>query len=355
MKTISPFRSVCVFLVVVLGVAGVCAAQGLEDEDLATLLELAEGGDAEAMFEVGYRYDIGQGVEEDNAAAVRWYRKAADLGNRDAMYSLGIRYAVGSGVEKDDVEALRWYRQAADSGDSDAMYSLALMYEYEGPACRDAGQQCHDRRLDMFDRFQAHFRKDTGLSCVEGRDAVEQLGDLSPKELLLQFGGESFNNGLYRVMAASVFKSAEGFIAQSFPDFADRAQGFAYDWLGRVFALDLARSVSGMHAVVMLEPGTGQALEIPCNLQTFHEDELINYSEEALAAGFYEQWLGGGGAPNYSQCIGYKRPLFLGGTDTIENLDLCDLDVYWALSAQMIEKTRDLPPGTSITNISLND
>jgi hypothetical protein len=29
----------------------------------------------------------------------------------------------------------------------------------------------------------------------------------------------------------------------------------------------------------MLEPGTGQALEIPCNLGAFHDVELVKYRE----------------------------------------------------------------------------
>jgi len=90
----------------------------------------------------------------------------------------------------------------------------------------------------------------------------------------------------------------------------------------------------------MLEPGTGEALEIPCNLLTFHDDELIHHAEEALAAGFYAQWLDEGGAmPRYDQCVGYKRPLYLGGNDGVENVELSDLDVHWSLSGQLIEKT----------------
>lgn len=104
----------------------------------------------------------------------------------------------------------------------------------------------------------------------------------------------------------------------------------------------------------MFEPGTGQALEIPCNLITFHDNELISYSEAALAAGFYGQWLANGGAtPKHDQCIGYMKPLFLGGKDVIGNLDLSDLDVYWCLSGQLIQKTRSFPPGTPVSKVRL--
>ncbi len=54
-------------------------------KDYATALSLfrqaAAGGDAEAMNEVGLRYDKGEGVAKDYAEALRWFRKAADNGN----------------------------------------------------------------------------------------------------------------------------------------------------------------------------------------------------------------------------------------------------------------------------------
>ncbi|CAE6797130.1 hypothetical protein R75461_05007 [Paraburkholderia nemoris] len=49
-----------------------------------------------------------------------------------------------------------------------------------------------------------------------------------------------------------------------------------------------------------------------------------------------------------SQCVGYKRPLFLGGADELHNLELTDLDVYWTLSSQMIAQLSGVPTGTSV-------
>ena len=104
----------------------------------------------------------------------------------------------------------------------------------------------------------------------------------------------------------------------------------------------------------MFEPGTGEALEIPCNIETFHESELIQYREEALAESFYQHWLDDGGMqPAITQCVGYKKPLFLGGRDTVDNLEVADLDVYWTVSAQLIQKTRGLPLGASIGKITI--
>ena len=38
----------------------------------------------------GSRYELGTGVAQDVAEAVRWYGKAAEQGNADAQYKLGV-------------------------------------------------------------------------------------------------------------------------------------------------------------------------------------------------------------------------------------------------------------------------
>ena len=127
----------------------------------------------------------------------------------------------------------------------------------------------------MLTRFKEKFRKDEALSDVAGYPAPQGTSDASLRDFLRQFGGQSFNDGLYRVMSASVQDEADAFIAQALPGFAERTEAFAYDWLGRIFALDSDRMITGSRAVLMLEPGTSEALEIPCDLITFHEEALI--------------------------------------------------------------------------------
>lgn len=142
---------------------------------------------------------------------------------------------------------------------------------------------------------------------------------------------------------------------QAFPAFAERIECFGADWLGRQFAIDRGRVVAGRPQVLMLEPGTGEALEIPVDVEAFHDEELVHHADDAVAHGFYRQWLAQGGPqPSYAQCIGYKRPLYLGGADDVTNLEVSDFDVYWTISAQLLAKVRDLPPGTPIGSISIS-
>ena len=88
--------------------------------------------------------------------------------------------------------------------------------------------------------------------------------------------------------------------------------------------------------VLMLEIGTGMALEIPCTLEEFLDEEIILCTDACLAKSFYEEWRSlGNPAPAYSQCVGYKVPLFLGGVDDATNLEISDMEVYWGLMSQL--------------------
>jgi TPR repeat protein len=91
--------------------------------------QLADRADAWGMFRLGYLYDIGNGVAQNNEAAVLWYRKAAQAGNGLAMNNLGILYKLGQGVPTDLAQAAAWYRKAADAGVPTAMFNLGKCYK----------------------------------------------------------------------------------------------------------------------------------------------------------------------------------------------------------------------------------
>ena len=66
-------------------------------------------------------YDNGQGVPQDDKAAVKWYTRAAKQGNASAQYNLGFLYANGHGVIQDYVRAHMWFNIAASTGDKGAV------------------------------------------------------------------------------------------------------------------------------------------------------------------------------------------------------------------------------------------
>jgi TPR repeat protein len=62
---------------------------------------------------LGWVYDIGQGVPQDYAEAVKWFRLAAEQGEANAQLGLGVMYGLGKGVPQDYTEGVKWLNLAA--------------------------------------------------------------------------------------------------------------------------------------------------------------------------------------------------------------------------------------------------
>ena len=80
-----------------------------------------------AQKNIGNVLAAGVHVPRDEAAAARWYRRAADQGLKEAQNNLGALYQKGRGVPLDPGEALRWYRRSAEQGESTAQVNLAAL------------------------------------------------------------------------------------------------------------------------------------------------------------------------------------------------------------------------------------
>ena len=67
---------------------------------------------ARAQYNLGAAYANGEGVPQDHAKAVRWFRKAAVQGNANAQFELGQMQAVGKGLAQVDAEIAAWFKKA---------------------------------------------------------------------------------------------------------------------------------------------------------------------------------------------------------------------------------------------------
>ena len=112
--------------------------------DYATVLQLmrpmADAGNTRAQTYLGVLYDNGQGVPQDDAQAVAWYRKAADQGDPRAQTNLGAAYETGRGVARDLGQAAEWYRKAAGQQHAAAEHILGKMYATGRGVPQDYGQ-----------------------------------------------------------------------------------------------------------------------------------------------------------------------------------------------------------------------
>ena len=124
-------------------------------------IEVRDFKDASAQNNLGDCYYYGNGVEQDYAEAVKWYRKAADQGEASAQFNLGKSYYNGDGVKKDYVEAVKWYRKAADQGDEEAKEKLESLEKKSSSGCFITTAVCQTfgkpddcYELTMFRRFR---------------------------------------------------------------------------------------------------------------------------------------------------------------------------------------------------------
>jgi len=104
------------------------AFQSAAASEFDEMKALADKGIAYAQFNLGVMYRNGEGVPENDAEAVKWYRKAADQGDAQSQGNLGFMYDNGFGVPENHAEAVKWYRKAADQGSALAQYNLGFMY-----------------------------------------------------------------------------------------------------------------------------------------------------------------------------------------------------------------------------------
>lgn len=127
-------------LIAVITLCSVTAHAGFDEgmaaydkKDYATVLKewtpVALHGDAVAQYNLGIMYQNGQGVQQNNEEAVKWYRLAADQGYANAQNNLGGMYQNGHGVPQDYKEAMKWHRLAADQGNAVAQFHVGMSYD----------------------------------------------------------------------------------------------------------------------------------------------------------------------------------------------------------------------------------
>src|SRR5579872_3532130 len=146
----------------------------------------------------------------------------------------------------------------------------------------------------MFEVFEKVFLPDRVRKPVEPRPRPH-TGVPSFNELIARFGGSSFRGGLYRIIESGELAEWNERVSLAFPAFSKRVMAFGYDWLGRAFALNLDRRDRGDPGVTMFDPGSGEAFRIPCSIEQFHDQELGQATDAALAVEFYKEWRSGGG------------------------------------------------------------
>lgn len=89
---------------------------------------LADSGDADAQYNIGWMYLNGYGLRIDDSLALEWWQKASQQGHTDASFSIGMLYSLGEGeVAKDLDKALDYYLIAVEDDHEDAISLIQSM------------------------------------------------------------------------------------------------------------------------------------------------------------------------------------------------------------------------------------
>lgn len=80
-------------------------------------------------FNLAGKFSAGKGVPKNNAKALKWYRKAAEMGNPSFQLDLGIIYYYGSLASLPNmIEAEKWFEKAAKQGNEKAQVFLGYIH-----------------------------------------------------------------------------------------------------------------------------------------------------------------------------------------------------------------------------------
>jgi hypothetical protein len=175
-------------------------------------------------------------------------------------------------------------------------------------------------------------------------------------DFLGELGGASFANGAYVLYTFDEMQRFSSYAWNTFAELKGQALCFGRSWIGDQFAVHLREldETSGEPLVVMAGCGSGASKTSVFDFRSFHNEALVDEPDELLFASMYDQWCNANGPiVDRTKCASWKVPLVLGGKNEVDNLDLADVDVHLAITGQIIEKTRDPPPGTPISSVDI--
>lgn len=113
----------------------------------------AEAGLPDGLNMVGRCHELGWGTAPDHPEAARWFRKAAERGSDWGAYNLGCMLLYGDGIEHEPIEARAWLERSAELGNAKAMGLLGRCAEegWGGPADPTAARLWYERGAETGD------------------------------------------------------------------------------------------------------------------------------------------------------------------------------------------------------------
>ncbi|HVY04838.1 MAG TPA: tetratricopeptide repeat protein [Burkholderiales bacterium] len=113
------------------------------------------------------------------AKALDEFRPLADQGNPDGQYFLGFMYHNGFGMKPDQAEAMKWFEKSAAQGDSRSQYYAGIIY-----AAGKGGVKKDLVKADMWLTISAMNPKTSYRDSLYTKEEVKRIEQkMSPEQL----------------------------------------------------------------------------------------------------------------------------------------------------------------------------
>ena len=74
----------------------------------------------DATYKEAQRYEYGDGVQENETEAIKWYKRSYNLGNDKAGIGLALIYLKRNSLDKNKAEAVAILKKLSEHGNADA-------------------------------------------------------------------------------------------------------------------------------------------------------------------------------------------------------------------------------------------
>lgn len=174
------------------------------------------------------------------------------------------------------------------------------------------------------------------------------------RTFVIAFGGMQFGKGLFNAFDKGDLRYWEKNILNIFPEYKGKFELFGYDWMGRCFAVTMLGQDE--EKILVFDPSTLEVNDIPLCFMDFVNKAIPTSTNECFSADAFINWHNTNGVElEYLQCLGNKVPLFLGGNDELDNMEVSDMDVYWHILGQTAAKLRDEEEGTVVDEFTIEE
>lgn len=163
------------------------------------------GSDCDPFFRSETYYKIGIAYHDlgDDKKALTCFKKAAKLNCHEAYAKIGDAYRYGNGIEQDEAQARKWYRKGADVGEITAVLRLAECHK-DGIGGKQDYEKAMDEYLHLAERLEGrgwkHQATGIGTALYEiGNMYLNGLGvppDLKKAIRYFTLAVKKCNNGL---------------------------------------------------------------------------------------------------------------------------------------------------------------